>query len=29
MPIMETFVAAKKCQNPLLTTYDKEFMPEE
>jgi hypothetical protein len=24
---METFVAAKKCQNILVMTYDKESMP--
>jgi hypothetical protein len=24
---METFVVAKKCQNVLLTTYDRELMP--
>jgi hypothetical protein len=28
MLIMEIFVAGKKCQNDLLTTYDREFMPE-
>jgi hypothetical protein len=28
MPIMEIFVVAKKSQNVLLTTYDREFMPE-
>ena len=28
MLIMETFVAAKKCQRVLLTTYDREPMPE-
>jgi hypothetical protein len=28
MLIMETFVAAKKFQNVLLTTYDRELMPE-
>ena len=28
MRIMETFVAAKKYQNVLLTTYARESMPE-
>jgi hypothetical protein len=28
MLAMETFVVAKKCQNVLLTTYDRESMPE-
>jgi hypothetical protein len=25
---MEMFVVAKKCQNVLFTTYDRESMPE-
>jgi hypothetical protein len=28
MLIMEIFVVATKCQNVLLTTYDRESMPE-
>ena len=28
MLTMETFVVAKKCQHVLLTTYDREPMPE-
>jgi hypothetical protein len=28
MPIVETFVGVKKCQNALLTMYDKDSMRE-